>query len=1002
MAAPPQNHRVRVLVEIDQQIRRAVQQDLPQQFQRMGHTPAEAQAMAQRAYAPFEPRVTEMTASTQAASSRMTRRQADRRIQELTDLVSTITGAGPFALGRTGTTTFRTSANFDMGNVHLVQNALAAQSQMAETRMAAFTRAAVTGTPTYFETISPEGSISKVRASTTEELFSKIRKLREADPRFRPQYFDPGIANVEQFINQAADPSLTAAERGTALFAAQEMLTGLSGRYESERATRASGRRVLREERGESSGRVVERRLGRRVQRLENRFTALGGRVSPSMNQRLINLQAALIDYDAEVAQGRGPEARYEIETAAAELEREAEERRAPTERQADTARSRLAGARTARERLEEAMRGPVDLNAPGKRRAVALTAAQQARFAQAQADIRQAEALVAMPADQQTATDQARAALLSKQAADAIKHLTSEIKGNTKAQNDSNKMMADFTPRQALGMAMVTRALGGRVSGVLSQIASGAVPGQVVASGVAGLAGGLQDYAFNRFIQTPTKGGFAGLAITTAASVATNFLSNFAQRGYQIRNEVVARRADRHFQLGEILAGTSMFNDIYGPTSESFKRLEAMKVGDVLTTDFLKSFGIKGISTKNIFEAGLGVAALPQSDIDAAKRKLRGHPLASFARTLVSAATPGIPRASEAYEMLTNQSELEIAKSGIKLEVLKSERDKLKQLEEKARSRFSYSGLVNINEMVKAAGSISAQGVPLRRFAPSIRGGQYEEGLSELGLGAYATYISKMGLDQKSVESVIAMQGMGMLNAGLTRNASGYYKSTALDTLSYAIQSGMPSTIASQLLGTGLSMAKEGMFTDLTALAERTRGLSMSGITPGTIGLVQSNMMQTRKSALNTLTAPFKQLNQGMALVYAIQKGGDLTGAIDVLRSGAADTGSRDYTSFLSSELGLGDLAGGILQAEGARRADVSNFFKTKAAPLSADEKAVFAVQSALVGLQTESARLAAQEAKGDVTPGQEARKSYTESNLDDIATTLSRIADTLSALIY
>jgi hypothetical protein len=864
------------------------------------------------------------------------------------------------------------------------------------------------------------GVRSTVRVDPASTVLSGLRNLQAqaASRGFGPANLAEESAEIERLARRSLDPRLSDDEVADALTAANQRLASLRGRAKGQAE---SAGLEARGQRRVAAGTKFTFRVENIARNINAAANVLGETPDiqdlRNMHQELQNLGAGDVAARAELEGG--------IASVLRDLQPEVARLTPASRRQVGAIRA--SQRRTGRDiaDFEDYLRGEAK---PGGRIPIRLTAEQSEAFRRIRA---QHEALGQTLTGQGLTAEQLEDAQVAQQDnTEQLKALTHAVQRNTKETADQAKLRKEFENRDALAIGMTVRSLGGRAASFgagFAGLTGDQVAPYAATKGLDFATGAFQDYALNKFITDPTRGSLGMLIGATAASAVSNVFGAFAQRGLQNRAEATARVNERLGGMSSVLAGTSMFSDIYG-TSGGISALGNLKVGTEVGYDLLRTLNAP-------LASGISIGSTPGTyAADLLREGLAvGTGFTPYERSLVEKKIgyldPALIRfGSDAnrrdYKLtIENEAELSALRLGARLKFIDKEKERITDIENAARKLYSYGGLVNIDEMTRSSASIGAQGIPIRALARSITpagtdadeipfirklkrklygdfGSGYQEGVSELGIGAYATSISKLGLDQKSVEAAIAMQGMGMAGAGFGYGPNGLYSSRALDTFAYAVQTGMPASLASQVLGTGLSMSREGMFTDLTALAERTRGLSMSGITPGTIGMVQSGMMQTRRGTLGTLTAPLNQLNQGMALVYALEKsGGDYFGAIEAIRSGKVDTGSADYLSYMQSQIGT-ELGGGILQAQGARLGDVSKFFGANAAPLKQGERASVPLLSALVQSSIDAVSAARKE-EGVLKPSEQAGRAYTEATLDNIAASMARTADYLGQLV-
>jgi hypothetical protein len=1024
-----QNHAVNIKIGIEQQIKQ-IQQSLPKTFEAHGYDPATAKSMASNVFQTYAsahqlaPVMAELEALKGKRSGPKLIEKSEALGKQAAALFDVLQRDAPFSYGSVGTVTHTSAVDLATGMVARRQSFPASQAQLAAARRETFLRVIasqnpVTGyEPQYAKYMSPDGSITTLRASTPGEIRSNLKKLSQQRPGFRPSYYDPSVAAIEARLAAAVDLSLPEAQRAEALYFAQTEASKFSGRYQADIQETASIARGDREISRDLTRQVRSAKYKGRLAKLKGAVAAGGARTA-GLAGAVTAAEAAATTYDNMMATGREPQARYDLESQLSELEAGAAAARGPTEERAYSTTSRLRQARDAERKLQQTLLGPVDLSAPGKRRSVTLNAEQQARYAQARVRYAAAEAIHAAPT--RTKSEDAEANLLAKKANDTTRELIKEVRSNTKEQKDNTKMLADYDRTEAVGMGVVTRSIGSRAYGILAGIpgVSGAdLSAYAGTGGLKFITGTAQDLALNSFIQNRSAASFTGLAASTIANVASTVFGSFVDRGLQIRKEVAQLRGDRHLSLGQILNPS--------PIAESFNTgVETFKPGvEYNPKEFYNKYGITMAEAARVGGASLDIK---QTDLYGQK--------AAIGRDFVGGL---MVYAQLSHRKMSSSVKLSdtLAKAitlGARSSVLDKERSTLEGIINTSIDRYGYGGAVSGSDMLKAAGAISAEGIPIQRLARSlygtelsfvgpggtfqpgfIRGGitgksgiPYQAGVSELAIGAYATAIAKSsGLSQSALQSAIAMQGMGLSNIGLGVNPrTTGVSSIALSNFSAAIREGLPVSAASQILSSSLALNREGMFTDLTSMAAHTRGLYQAGITPGAIGTAKVNMMQLGRGAYGSITEPYRRLSSSMTMLYALEKsGGDMALAMETLRT--LDTSSPDYIRFQTEHLG-GELGATTLQAvTRLPKADVPKFIDAKPKEMSFveaidDEKfKSFAFQSSLKpGELANKADIA--RAKADKTVSEEEIAGARERSLESISISLSRVADYLGTLV-
>jgi hypothetical protein len=914
----------------------------------------------------------------------------------------------PFMAGRAGVIRNIAQAGFESGVIDpaTMQDLSAAQIQLAHARRDVFIRAATTGQVAEAEikTAGGKGTLAKVKALPVSQLKARLKSLREADLGYRPGYFDPTATRLEDLFDLSSNEALGGEIQGIALQQANDLFNDFSAKYNSERATIASGERDVRRRRREQSPELAQMKRGARSERVLQAISR-SPRLAAMFEEGLMRTQdlfRRIQDPDLDPVARARYETEYDIEMSG--LRAGFKEYKPATEREIRKAREAIAKRETvSAAKLKEAMLGPVDVTAPGKRAAPTMTEEQRARLAQADRDIARGKEMLSatdiLKPELQEALD------LVAKGNEARAQVTRELVNNTKATKDATKQQADFTSREALGLTYLVRGLGGRAAGFFGGMAgvSGAeLPSYVATRGLMGGAGALQDLATNNFIQKGTLGAFGGLIGATILSAATNVFGSFAERGAKIRQEVGQLRTERHLELAQILNPS--------PVAAAFNTgFETFKTGPVDLDYFYEKYGIEAIS------AIRDGAKRYNSEVGEISSK-------NSAFALTTKYKPGV------LNLTTEQAKFLTA--GARMAVMNKERDFLEGVLNTAMDRFGYGGAVSGSEMLKAASAISAEGIPIQRLARSLYGKElsfvgpggrfqpsmgtggygnvpYQAGVSELAIGAYATAIAKSsGLGMNAVQSAIAMQGMGLSNIGLGVNKlTGGVSSTALSNFAAAIRGGLPVSAASQVMGTALAMNREGMFTDLTSLAAHTRGLSEAGITPGVIGMAKSNMMQLSRGAYQTLSAPYRSLTNSMAFLYALERsGGDPGKAMEMART--MDTSSPEFIEFTRSRLGP-ELAGYGIQATGnLARSDVGKFMAARPKEMTFMEGIENELYKLFPFLSTTKPgeianRLDIERSKADKSVSEEERAASRQASLDDIAVKLDRIANSLGALV-
>ena len=1018
-----QSHRVRVQLEIEERVKR-IQEALPKSLEARGYDPAQAQSLASGVLRNFEEAQLSQIRSELAATKFIKGPRGAAKAAEFSARAEAYERAvmkvAPFAVGSIGSVTHVSAIDRATGTVSMQQNFAAAQSQRALARAEAFFRVIQSYDPTTGQAeastskyLSPEGSMTLVRAATPGELKSRLQKIRELRPGYRPGYFDPSMSGIEANLRIAQDVSLPLQQRAEALFYAQEDTARFGGRYETDIGTLRSEQREQRDISRIATKDVRSMRYRNRLAKLKAAVAAGGGRTA-GLAGSVAAVEKAATAYDRDMLTGREPLARHELESELAAAEAGAREARAPTDEATYSAVRRVGAAKRAQRELEAALRGPVDLKAPGKRRSVSLDPAQQVRYDQAIKDRQAAEAILSKP--DRTVAQEADASLLAKKSNDAIRELTKEMKTNTKEQKENNKMLADYDRAEAVGMGVVARSIGSRAYGLIAGMpgVSGAdVNAYLGTGGIKFLTGSAQDLALNNFIQNRTAGSFGALLGTTVLNAASNVLGSFAERGLQIRKEVAQVRGERHLALGQLLNPSPLsaaFNtgiDTFSPGGAGYS-----------PKDFYKKYGITMAEAAETGRASLSLS----------RKDLYGSDFFNATKTyaLLSARNVG-----GIGKMSLTDRLAEAVTIGARVSVLNKERTALETIINTAIDRFGYGGAVSGSEMLKAAGAISAEGIPIQRLARSLYGREismigpggrfqpsmgagpigsgvpYQAGVSELAIGAYATAVAKSsGLGLNAVQSAIAMQGMGLSNIGLGVNKlTGGVSSTALNNFAAAIRGGLPVSAASQVMGAALSMNREGMFTDLTGLAAHTRGLQEAGITPGSIGLAKTGMMQLGRGVYNTLADPYRRLSSSMAMVYALEKsGGDIAQAMEISRT--FDYSSPEYIKYQSERLG-GDLGPTALQAvTRLPRGDVSKFINAKPKEMTflegiEDELTKFFGFGSTLKPGEIANKLDVERSKADKSVSEEEKAGARERSLDEISVSLAKIADSLGALV-
>ena len=849
--------------------------------------------------------------------------------------------------------------------------------------------------PGVFETHIGGDIISQMKSASTLKTQLKDLEMSSKKKGYLKGFVSKQSAIAQQFIQMAEDPSLSNEERAFAIEQANIIVAEAGAR--SKRGFLYSEAEAA-EKRRKAKTVTQEASVAKEARRVEKLAAFL-----PSNDPAVVKAQQALAGRLA--ADPRDPEqvatAKKAYEQAYADLQTASIAAR-PT---SETMRNQLQYFASTISPRRDILAGKLAT------KGLKLTPDQAKRLAGIDWDINEAMTL----GQSTNYQDQVKAKNIQDSVNANLRAFNKEIDTSIKSiKAEANARL--YKPREALGMAMVTRSISGRITSVGTSMAGadGSTMGAVAAGQVASMAGGLQDLALNNFIQNRTGAGFAGLIAASALSTVSSIFSSFAQRGIDLRNQTASIRAGRHLELGTILASSGLTSRALGGSL-----LPSIQPGTEFSALTSEPFSRYGVSTSLDKTLSSGAAYLGKDYSTTGPFGPRGvsSKYAQFLEGMTSKYT------------LTREG-AQLAQAGVRSALLQKERDMLTNVITRAQTDFGYGGLVSADEMLKATSAISSEGLKISELAKrvytpgksKIYYTPYMAGVSELAFGAYATAISKSsGLTQNLVNSAMAMQGLGMANAGLGVGRFGNVYAQALDTFANAIQTkGLPSITANQILSTAMGMNREGMFTDLTSLAAHTRGLAEAGITPGTIGLVKTTMMQSGRSAYNQLRDPYKNLSNSMALLRALQmSGGDPLMAMEAART--MDTSSPEHLAFLQANVSP-YLAAGTVMSSGGAYGDVTKWLNAKSSPAPkrglADD--LMATAGAFVTAITGETPSWATPLPSTLMPGQiaanldkkrqlEADKTTTEegteatvtAKLESIAITLARIADSLGNLL-
>lgn len=446
-------------------------------------------------------------------------------------------------------------------------------------------------------------------------------------------------------------------------------------------------------------------------------------------------------------------------------------------------------------------------------------------------------------------ASDQEKLQLLDDRTQRLIRQNAEHQREILKQEEENADKEGGYTRAQALNMGMMVRGIGGRFAGFMGGIATAdpaTMGSSMVASGLTTATGTLSDVALNRFLSPKGTGALAGTGLGLTALVGAQLLNGVAE----YVSGMIKRGAQLRQQAGETRAGRhlALGQILAGSETTAGTITEEMRAEDVAFREANAAYG------------GL----IP-----------RGY------------------RGKSNYES-----------------VLDDQREQMTKMLTTASKKYEYGGLVSVDEMLKGAGMISAAGIGVRHLARKAFGRSYVEGVSEAGLGAYATAASKAtGLDMGMITQVLAQQGLGTGVGALSVDGNGNIRS-AVDVVGGAVQRGILSTsAANQFGGAMVGLASQGFSFNYGSEFNYLANMGRAGITQGHIGNAAVNLLQTRSAASAKLGAGFGNILQDSAMIYALQKsGGDLSKAMDIQRSMTSEDQMRAAQSIFGSQLtGMG-----------------------------------------------------------------------------------------------
>ncbi len=528
-------------------------------------------------------------------------------------------------------------------------------------------------------------------------------------------------------------------------------------------------------------------------------------------------------------------------------------------------------------------------------------------------------------------ASDQEKLQLLDDRTQRLIRQNAEHQREILKQEEENADKEGGYSRAQALNMGMMVRGIGGRFAGFMGGMAT-ADPATMGSSMV---AGGL----------TTATGTLSDVALNRFLSpkgtgaLAGTGLGLTALVGAQLINGVaeyvsgmIKRGAQLRQQAGEVRAGRHL------------------ALGQILAGS----------------ETPAGVTQ-EMRDEDMAYREARS----SYGKML----PPGY-RGTSDYESALND-----------------QREQMTKMLTTASKRYEYGGLVSVDEMLKGAGMISAAGIGVRHLARKAFGQSYVEGVSEAGLGAYATAASKAtGLDIGMITQVLAQQGLGTGVGALSVDGNGNIRS-AVDVVGAAVQRGVLSTnAANQFGGAMMGMAAQGFRFDYGSEFNYLAGMGRAGVTQGHIANAAVNLLQTRAAGSAKLGAGFGNILQDSAMLYALQKsGGDLSKAMDIQKSMTSEEQMRAAQSIFGTQLtGMG-----VQSSLGLSGADAQKLLGVTGAG-GADENWGYNWDSALQ-TQRNANELDRQRQERAPTVSEENKIAELTERMEDVADTLESIARSL-----